>query len=54
MRYKRNNLKPMKKIDSFTPKLMKPKKETIEFIKQFSKSVDVLKTKNKKILVSKN
>ncbi len=44
----------MKKIDSFTHKLLKPKKETVEFLKQFSKSIEIVKTQNKKVLVSKN
>ena len=44
----------MKKNYTFKEKQMIPKKETIQFLLQFSKSVEVVEGKKKQFLVSKN
>ncbi|WP_262483922.1 hypothetical protein [Chryseobacterium sp. ERMR1:04] len=44
----------MKKNDSLKVKALKPKKETIDFLLNFSKNIDVAKTKSKNYLISKN
>lgn len=45
----------MKKNDTLTTKALMPKKEIIDFLLNYSKNIEVVKTKNKKtILVSKN
>ncbi len=36
----------MKKIDTLNEKLLKPKKQTIDFLLSYSKSIAVLKSKN--------
>jgi hypothetical protein len=44
----------MKKNDSLKVKTLKPKKETIEFLLNYSKSLEVVKTKTKNYPISKN
>lgn len=44
----------MKKNDILKTKLLKPKKETIDFLLSFSKSIEVLKLNTKIHIVSKN
>lgn len=44
----------MKKIDSLNTKTLKPKKETIQFLLNFSKSIEIVKTKTNKVIVNKN
>lgn len=44
----------MKNIDSLKRKQMLPKKETVDFLLRFSKSVDTVKLKNRNLLISKN
>lgn len=44
----------MKKVDTLNVKKLKPKTETVTFLMNFSKSMEVLKSGNKKFLVSKN
>ncbi len=44
----------MKKNDTLKRKNLKPKKETIDFLLRFSRSVEVLKTKNKSFPITKN
>ena len=44
----------MKKNDTLNAKLLKPKKQTIDFLIQFSKSIQVLKAKNLYLVISKN
>lgn len=44
----------MKKIDTLNEKLLKPKKQTIDFLLSYSKSITVLKSKTKNQIVSKN
>lgn len=44
----------MKKIDTLNEKLLKPRKQTIDFLLSYSKSLEKMKLKNKNILVSKN
>lgn len=45
----------MKKNDTLTKKALMPKKEVIDFLLNYSKNIQMLKTKNRKaILVSKN
>ena len=44
----------MKNLDILKPKVLKPKNETVLFLLQFSKSLTILKTKEKKYLISKN
>ncbi len=44
----------MKKNDSLKVKTLKPKKQTIDFLLSYSKSLDVLKIKDKNYPVSKN
>ncbi|SFI43323.1 hypothetical protein SAMN05443292_2577 [Halpernia frigidisoli] len=44
----------MKKFDILKTKKLMPKKETVSFLLQFSKSLAILKTKTKKYLISKN
>lgn len=44
----------MKNIDSLKRKQMQPKKETVDFLLRFSKSVEAVKGKNRKFLISKN
>lgn len=44
----------MKKFDTLNKKLLKPRKQTVDFLLNFSKSTTVLKTKTKSIVISKN
>ena len=44
----------MKKIDTLNEKLLKPKKQTIDFLLSYSRSVGVLKTPTKTLVISKN
>ncbi len=44
----------MKKDYTLNEKRLKPKKQTIDFLLSFSRSIEVLKIKNKYHLVSKN
>ena len=44
----------MKKLDTLKKKDLKPKKETVDFLLSFSRSTEVLKIKQKNILISKN
>jgi len=44
----------MKKIYTLNEKLLKPKKQTIDFLLSYSKSIAVLKSKTKNQIVSKN
>ncbi len=44
----------MRKNDSLKVKALKPKKETIEFLLNYSKNIDVVKTKSKNYPISKN
>ncbi len=44
----------MRKNDSLKVKALKPKKQTIEFLLSFSKSVEVVKTLGKNYPISKN
>ncbi|PJJ64815.1 hypothetical protein CLV73_3184 [Chryseobacterium geocarposphaerae] len=44
----------MKKNDSLKVKALKPKKETIEFLLSYSKSLEIVKTKAKNYPISKN
>jgi len=44
----------MKKNDSLKVKTLKPKKETIDFLLNYSKSLEVVKTKTKNYPISKN
>ena len=45
---------PMKKNDTLNERLLKPKKQTVEFLLSYSKSVAVVKSKNKNHVVVKN
>lgn len=44
----------MKKNDSLKVKTLKPKKQTIDFLLNFSKSVEIVKSKSKNYPISKN
>ncbi|CAI8923185.1 Uncharacterised protein [Chryseobacterium gleum] len=44
----------MKKNDSLKVKTLKPKKQTIDFLLNFSKSLEIVKSKSKNYPVSKN
>ncbi|MFN1218624.1 MULTISPECIES: hypothetical protein [Chryseobacterium] len=44
----------MKKNDSLKVKTLKPKKQTIDFLLNYSKSLEMVKAKNKNFPVSKN
>ena len=44
----------MKNLDTLKAKTLYPKKETVLFLLQFSKSLTIFKTKEKKYLISKN
>lgn len=44
----------MKKNDTLNEKLLKPKKQIIDFLLSYSRSIAVLKTKSKNQIVSKN
>ncbi|EJL71117.1 hypothetical protein [Chryseobacterium populi] len=44
----------MKKNDSLKVKALKPKKQTIDFLLNFSKSLEIVKAKNKNYPISKN
>lgn len=44
----------MKKIDSLNKKILKPRKQTIDFLLSFSKSIDVIQIREKNYLISKN
>jgi len=44
----------MRKNDSLKVKTLKPKKETIDFLLNFSKNLEVLKIKDKNYPISKN
>lgn len=44
----------MKKNDSLKVKTLKPKKQTIDFLLNFSKSIEVVKSKSKNYPISKN
>lgn len=51
---KKKQFSPMKKNDSLKLKSLKPKKQTIDFLLSFSKSLDVVKIKNNHYHLSKN
>ncbi len=44
----------MKKNDSLKVKTLKPKKQTIDFLLNFSKSLEIVKSKSKNYPISKN
>ncbi|MBB5332165.1 MULTISPECIES: hypothetical protein [Chryseobacterium] len=44
----------MKKFDILNEKLLKPKKQTIDFLLSYSRNIEVVKTKSKIHIVSKN
>lgn len=44
----------MKKNDTLKETVLKPKKQTIEFLLNYSKSMEVMKTKAKNHIVFKN
>jgi len=44
----------MKKNDSLKVKTLKPKKQTIDFLLNYSKSLELVKTKSKNFPISKN
>ncbi|MDQ0783550.1 hypothetical protein [Chryseobacterium sp. W4I1] len=44
----------MKKNDSLKVKALKPKKQTIDFLLNYSKSLELVKTKSKNFPISKN
>ncbi|WP_262888175.1 hypothetical protein [Chryseobacterium gallinarum] len=44
----------MKKNDSLKVKTLKPKKQTIDFLLNFSKSLEIVKSRSKNYPVSKN
>ncbi|SHM39445.1 Uncharacterised protein [Chryseobacterium nakagawai] len=44
----------MKKNDSLKVKTLKPKKQTIDFLLNFSKSLEIVKSKSKNYPVTKN
>ncbi len=44
----------MKKNDSLKVKTLKPKKQTIDFLLNFSKNLEVVKSKSKNYPISKN
>jgi len=44
----------MKKNDSLKVKTLKPKKQTIDFLLNFSKSIEIVKSKSKNYPISKN
>ncbi|MDR6699710.1 hypothetical protein J2W57_003113 [Chryseobacterium ginsenosidimutans] len=44
----------MRKNDSLKVKTLKPKKQTIEFLLNFSKNLEVVKTERKSYPISKN
>ncbi|MDR6921664.1 hypothetical protein J2Y40_002513 [Chryseobacterium sp. 2987] len=44
----------MKKNDSLKVKTLKPKKQTIDFLLNFSKSIEIVKSKGKSYPILKN
>jgi len=44
----------MRKNDSLKVKTLKPKKQTIDFLLNFSKNLEVIKANNKNFPISKN
>ncbi|CAM2774929.1 hypothetical protein CHFL109739_00320 [Chryseobacterium flavum] len=44
----------MKKNDSLKVKTLKPKKQTIDFLLNFSKNLEIVKSKSKNYPISKN
>jgi len=44
----------MKKNDSLKVKTLKPKKQTIDFLLSYSKSLELVQTKSKNLPISKN
>jgi hypothetical protein len=48
------DLLPMKKFDTLNEKLLKPRKQTIDFLLNYSKSLEIMKLKKENILVFKN
>ncbi|MBP1166832.1 MULTISPECIES: hypothetical protein [Chryseobacterium] len=44
----------MKKNDSLKVKTLKPKKQTIDFLLNFSKSLEIVKSKSKNYPITKN
>jgi hypothetical protein len=44
----------MKKNDSLKVKTLKPKKQTIDFLLNFSKSLEIVESKSKNYPISKN
>jgi len=44
----------MKKNDSLKVKTLKPKKQTIDFLLNFSKNLEIVKIKSKNYPISKN
>lgn len=45
---------PMKKIDTLNAKKLKPKKSTVNFLLNFSKSLEVIRTKAEVYRITKN
>lgn len=45
---------PMKNIDTLKQRSLKPKKQTVKTLLDFSRSVEVIQTKQKNFLISKN
>lgn len=44
----------MKENDALKEKVLKPKKQTIDFLIQYSRSIEMVKGKRKSFLISKN
>lgn len=44
----------MKKLDTLKHKNLKPKQETVNFLLNFSKSLAIMKVKEKRFIISKN
>ncbi len=44
----------MKKIDTLNKSQLKPKQQTIDFLLRFSKSLEIVKMKDKSFLMVKN
>lgn len=44
----------MKKNDTLKAKILKPKKQTIDFLLGFSKGIEVMMLKNKSFIITKN
>lgn len=50
----KQQITPMKKNYTLKNPILNPKKSTVDFLLNFSKSVVVMKANNKKFIVSKN